>query len=98
MKKNQEKSLGLIDDMFNNIDDATFLKEYHSMEKNIGSTIEMFISINLYRKFIVELEYAKYEELLEHEYYKNKALSSQGRNGVYASNDEAYDEQLLLAA
>ncbi|NOQ64946.1 MAG: hypothetical protein GQ582_10590 [Methyloprofundus sp.] len=94
MKKNHEKSLELIGDIFSNIDDATFLKEYQSMEKNIGPTIEMFTTINLYSKFIVELEYAKYEELLGHEYYKNKELSNQGINDVYASNDE----QLLLAA
>ena len=46
MNISQEKSLCLIDDLLDNMDNDTFLKKYESFEHNIGPTIESFLCEN----------------------------------------------------
>lgn len=99
MNNIQEKSLQLMDDLFNGMDDTVFLKEYESMEKNIGPTFEPLVSINLYSKFMLDVKRVKYGETLEHDHYeikKIKKLTPKNINDTYAANDEEYSEQLLV--
>lgn len=87
MNSIQEKSLQLMDDLFNGIDDTAFLKEYESMEKNIGPTFEPLV-INSYSKFMLDVKHSKYEETLEHEHYeikKIKKLTPKNINDTYAA-------------
>ena len=100
MNSIQEKSLQLMDDLFNDMDDTVFLKEYKSMEKNIGPTFEPLVLINLYSKFMLDAKRIKYGETLKHGHYeikKIKKITPKNINDIYAENDEEYSEQLLVA-
>ena len=101
MNSIQEKSLQLMDDLFNDMDDTVFLKEYEAMEKNIGPTFEPLVSINLYSKFMLDVKRIKYGETLKHEHYEIKKIKKistpKDINDTYAANDEEYSGQLLMA-
>ena len=101
MNNIQEKSLQLMDGLFNGMDNTVFLKEYESMEKNIGPTFEPLASINLYSKFMLDVKRVKYGETLEHEHYEIKKIKKittpKNINDTYAANDEEYSEQPLVA-
>ncbi|MCK9637571.1 MAG: hypothetical protein M0R41_14955 [Methylobacter tundripaludum] len=94
MNVNQEKSLQLIENLLNSMDDATFLKEYESMERNIGPTIESFIAKYCYSKFSKTTTKMECDKLLKEKHYEVKKLSHKGQNGIYPANDEVYSEQL----
>jgi hypothetical protein len=94
MNVSQEKSLLLIEDLLNNMDDATFLKEYESMERNIGPTIESFMNKYCFSSFSRKTTKMKCEMLATEKNYEIKKLSYKGQNDIFSANDESYLERL----
>ncbi|EDN69417.1 hypothetical protein BGP_0808 [Beggiatoa sp. PS] len=43
MKEHHKKSLELLDEWLNHVDDETFLADYRELEKNVGPTVSSFI-------------------------------------------------------
>ncbi|MEI6333381.1 MAG: hypothetical protein WCS87_02380 [Methylococcaceae bacterium] len=109
MNVNQKKSLQLIDELLNNMDDATFLKKYEAVKCNMGPTIESFLN---------QLEPAIESSLIQHcfsnllktttrmksnnlptekhcKIIMPAYLSYRGeQNGIFSANDKAYLDQL----
>ena len=92
MNADQEKSLQLIKELLNSMDDEKFLMEYDELERNIGPTVELYLAKN-YRSmhgFIQEVPLS----CPELEPYKKATLLHKGQNASYAANNTGYCEQL----
>ncbi|NOQ35244.1 MAG: hypothetical protein GQ569_05035 [Methylococcaceae bacterium] len=95
MNATQKKSLQLIREHFKNINPADFLKEYESLEENIGPTIDSFITKDDFSIFVES-------ETIPVKTFKQQqceiiSISYKEKSNIYSANDDIYLEQQLAA-
>ena len=86
MNSIHEKSLQLIEELLNSMDDETFLSEYQSVKCGVGPTVETFlVSHRSFNNFLKTAEIVC--EVID-KHCEIKEPSYKGQNCVYSAENE----------
>ncbi|MFZ2727025.1 MAG: hypothetical protein WAX77_12285 [Methylococcaceae bacterium] len=92
MNKVHDKSLQLIKELLDSMDDETFLSEYNAVKCGVGPTIDSFLAYHCsFNNFLRTTEITS-KSIDKH--CKTKECFYKGQNDVYSMNSESHLEQL----